>query len=323
MADATGFLPRSVGVLGAGAVGSYFGAVLARSGIEVRFTARAPHVEAIERDGLVVLHGADRWRVAVRASTDAAILRNVDVVLITVKTQDTHGAISELAPFAHPNMRVVSLQNGVDNAARIAERLPLPTYAAVVYVGAEMDGPGRVRHLGRGDLVLGKPRIVPARGEPASDLAAIAGMFEAAHVLCPVSAEIDRALWAKLTLNCALNAISAICDVPYGRMGAMPAVRAIMEEAVRETVTVAAADGVSLDVDELLAATWGLVDAMPRQYSSTAQDLQRQKSTEIDALNGYVAARGEALGVAVPVNRTLHTLVKLRESSAAGEAKSA
>jgi hypothetical protein len=88
-----------------------------------------------------------------------------------------------------------------------------------------------------------------------------------------------------------------------------------MEDAVRETVAVARADGVALDADELVAATWTLAGAMAGQYSSTAQDLQRGKPTEIDALNGFVAERGAALGVPTPVNRMLHALVKLRESA--------
>jgi 2-dehydropantoate 2-reductase len=100
-------------------------------------------------------------------------------------------------------------------------------------------------------------------------------------------------------------------------MAASPAIRAVMEDAVRETVAVARAEGVVLDADELVAATWALAAAMAQQYSSTAQDIQRGKPTEIDALNGFVAQRGDALGVATPVNRALHALVRLREANPA------
>ena len=208
----------------------------------------------------------------------------------------------------------MSLQNGVDNAERIAAVLGNPVYAAVVYVGVQMAGPGQVRHTGRGDLVVGVPRALRARGDSEGDLTAISAMFERAGIACPVDADIEAALWTKLTLNCAFNAISALGDSPYGRMAASVPVRDVMETVVREAVRVAHAAGVAIDAEAIVATTWKLAASMPDQYSSTAQDVQRGKTTEIDALNGYVARRGAALGVDAPVNRTLHALVKLREA---------
>ncbi len=248
-----------------------------------------------------------------RAATDVRAARDADVVLVAVKTPDTTTAAGALAPHLRPDARVLSLQNGVDNAARIAAVLPQPVYAAVVYVGAYLEGPGRVRHTGRGDLAIGVPRSLAARGDADGDLRAIAAMFESAGVACPIASDIEAALWTKLTLNCAFNAVSALGNARYGRMAAVPAVRAVMDAAVRETVAVARAEGLGLDADELIAATWKLAAAMAEQYSSTAQDIQRGKPTEIDALNGFVAERGAALGIPTPVNRTLHALVKLRE----------
>ncbi len=289
MPDPAPFAPRSVAVLGAGAVGSYYGAMLARAGVDVTLIARAPHADAIARDGLCVLQDGATWRVDSRSATDTAAAHAADVVLVAVKSPDTADAAGLLAPVLRADARVVSLQNGVDNAARIGARLAQPVYAAVVYVGAHMDGPGRVRHTGRGDLVLGVPRALAARGDAAGDLRAIAAMFESAGVPCPVSPDIDAALWTKLALNCAFNAVSALGHARYGRMAADAAVRGVMEDAVRETVAVARAEGVALDDGELIASTWQLAAAMAEQFSSTAQDLQRGKTTEIDALNGFVA----------------------------------
>ena len=307
------FAPRSVAVLGAGAVGSYFGAVLARAGVAVTLIGRPLHATAIERDGLRVVQDGGDWHVRVHAVTEARAARDADVVLVTVKTPDTSEAARALAPYLRSDARVVSLQNGVDNAARLAAVLPQPVYAAVVYVGAYMDGPGRVRHTGRGGLVIGVPRSLVARGDADGDIRGIAAMFESAGVGCLVSPDIEAALWTKLTLNCAFNAVSAIGNARYGRMAATPAIRVVMEDAVRETVAVANADGIALDADVLVAATWKLATEMAEQYSSTAQDIQRGKPTEIDALNGFVARRGAALEIPAPVNRTLHALVKLRE----------
>ena len=307
-------MPATVAVIGAGAVGSYYGARLARAGLDVTLVARPAHVAAIERDGLCVLENGTEWRARLRASTDSNAAARADLVLVTVKTPDTAVACAPLAGSLSPDARIVSLQNGVDNAERIAAVLGNPVYAAVVYVGVQMAGPGRVRHTGRGDLVIGVPRVLAGRGDTECDLSGIAAIFEKAGIPCPRDPDIEAALWTKLTLNCAFNAVSALGDSPYGRMAESTPIRGVMETVVREAVSVARAAGVAIDADAVVAAMWKLAASMPRQYSSTAQDMQRGKATEIDALNGYVAERGAALGVDAPVNRTLHALVKLREA---------
>ncbi len=309
------FAPVSIAILGAGAVGSYYGARLARAGFRVTLIGRPAHVEAINRNGLAIVEADGEWRVDIAATTDAgAAVGAADLVLVTVKSPDTAAAVRATADALPPGARLVSMQNGVDNAERIAGETPLPVYAAVVYVGTVNEAPGRVRHTGRGDLVLGVPRSLAGRGDAAGDLAAIAALFERAGIACPVSRDIESALWSKLVLNAAFNAISALGNSRYGTMAALPPVRAVMEDGVRETVAVARADGAALDAEEMIAATWKLAAAMGQQLSSTAQDLARGKATEIDSLNGFVTERGAALGVPTPVNRTLHALVKLREA---------
>ncbi len=302
-----------VAVLGAGAVGCYYGGMLARAGVAVTLIGRATHVEAIRRDGLVIEWSDRRETIRVGASTDVATVRDAQVVLVCVKSPDTDAAARSLAPHLAADAVVASLQNGVDNAERLRAVLPQPVFAAVVYVGAYMDGPGIVRHTGRGDLVLGTSRADAARPEIARRLAAVAALFEAAGIACPLSDDIDAALWTKLVINCAFNAVSALGRARYGRMARDAGTRTLMEGTVRESVAVARAAGVALDERKLIDAVWGVADALAQQYSSTAQDILRGKRTEIDALNGLVAARGAALGVDTPINRTLHALVRLRE----------
>lgn len=303
-----------VAVLGAGAVGCYFGGMLARAGVPVTLIGRPVHVDAIARNGLVIEFADRREVVQVAATTDVSGVVDADVVLVCVKSQDTEDAARALAPQVRGDPVIVSLQNGVDNATRLASVLDNPVFAAVVYVGTSMDGPGIVRHAGRGDLVLGAARGIAADPAIRQRLREIAALFEGAGVACPVSDDIDAALWTKLVINCAFNAASALGRARYGRMAREPAVRETMIAAVREAVAVARADAVALDEASLIAAVWNVADSMAGQFSSTAQDILRGKRTEIDALNGYVARRGEALGVPVPVNRTLHALVKLREA---------
>jgi 2-dehydropantoate 2-reductase len=303
-----------VAVLGAGAVGCYYGGLLARAGNPVRLVGRPAHVEAIRRDGLVIEWADRRETIRTDATTDVAAVHEAGVVLVCVKSPDTDAAALSLRPHLAPDAILVTLQNGVDNAERLRAVLPQTVFAAVVYVGAYMSAPGVVRHTGRGDLVLGAARADAARPGVGERLSGVAAMFEAAGIACPLSADIDAALWTKLVINCAFNAVSALGRARYGRMAREPAVRALMEGAVRETVAVARASGVGLDERRLIDAVWGVADALAQQYSSTAQDVLRGKPTEIDALNGFVAARGAALGVDVPINRTLFALVKLREA---------
>jgi 2-dehydropantoate 2-reductase len=310
MAD--GAQPR-VAVLGAGAVGCYYGGLLARAGVPVTLIGRATHVDAIRRDGLVIEWANRRETIRLAAATGVDAVRDADLVLVCVKSPDTGDAGRSLRPHLRPDAVVASLQNGVDNADRLRAELAQPVLAAVVYVGAYINGPGIVRHTGRGDLVLGAARADRERPGIAGQLAAVAAIFERAGIRCPVSGDIDAALWTKLVINCAFNAVSALGRARYGRMAREPGIRALMEGTVRESVAVARASGVALDERKLFDAVWGVADALAQQYSSTAQDILRGKRTEIDALNGLVAARGAALGVDVPINRTLHALVRLRE----------
>lgn len=309
-----------VAVVGAGAVGCYYGGMLARAGCPVTLIGRPAHVDAIVRDGLLLDTLAFKERVGARAGTDMAAARGAQLVLFCVKSTDTEAAARELAPHLAPDAELLSMQNGVDNVERLRACLRAPVFAAVVYVAAAMAGPGHVRHTGRGDLVIGP--LAP--DEPAGTRAALerlAGWLRRAQVPCVVSDNVEGELWAKLLVNCAYNAISALGRARYRRIGASPAALAVMDEAVREVIAVAKAAGVRLPDGDLVEQARRISVSMAGATSSTAQDIARGRRTEIDHLNGYVVRRGEALGVATPVNRTLHALVKLLEEAAADEAR--
>jgi len=301
-------------VLGAGAVGCYYGGMLARAGHPVTLIGRAPHVEAFEKSGLRFEGLKFDERVAVAASTKAAAVRGAKLVLFCVKSTDTEPAAAQIAPFLAADAIVVNLQNGVDNTERIrgilqTARVPCPVIPAVVYVATEMAGPGHLRHHGRGDLVVGSLN----RNFPDELIAKIKAWFEAAGVPVVISDNVAGELWAKLVVNCAYNALSAITQLPYGRMIEGAGIRETMRAVVEETLAVAKASGVAMAPD-MLAKVYKIAEAMPTQFSSTAQDLARGKPTEIDHLNGYVVRRGEALGIPTPANQVLHALVKLLES---------
>jgi 2-dehydropantoate 2-reductase len=307
-----GAAPR-VAVVGAGAVGCYYGGMLARAGVPVVLVGRPVHVEAVRREGLRLTTATFDEHVPVDAGTDIAAVSSAGLVLVCVKSTDTEATAAQLAAHLAPGARVLSLQNGVDNAARLQAAMQRPVSPAVVYVASEMGGPGHVRHMGRGELVIPVDIGVAAGNGMSSD--DVVALFARAGVPVELSDNVIGALWGKLVLNCGYNALSAITQVPYGRLVTLPGMAQTVRSAVLECLAVADALGIIVPGD-VFAAVDRIATSMPGQVSSTCQDLRRGKPTEIDHLNGYVAAEGDRLGVATPVNRVLHALVKALESAA-------
>ena len=304
--------PR-VAVVGAGAVGGYFGGMLARAGAHVTLIGRPAHVDVWTRDGLFLDSLTFQERIPVAASTEIAAAGDADLVLFSVKSLDTEETARQLAPHLQGDALVVSLQNGVDNVARTRAAANLDPIAAVVYVASSMPAPGRVKHSGRGDLLIGD---LPGRVHPSREAALrrVAAWFEAAGVPCRMSPDIEADLWVKLVTNVGLNAISAVVNETYGAIVANPESRETVRQLVTECVAVARAGGVALPPDDYVQMVWRFAEKVGAVYSSTAQDLERGKPTEIDALNGIVVRRGAELGVPTPVNQSLVALVKLREA---------
>jgi 2-dehydropantoate 2-reductase len=299
-----------VAVVGAGAVGCYYGGMLARAGVPVTLVGRPAHVEAMRRDGLRLSSAAFDEHIRVDASTDTAAVAGAALVLVCVKSTDTEATAAGLAAHLAPGACVLSLQNGVDNAGRAQAVLGRPVAPAVVYVACEMAGPGHVRHLGRGELVI--PADIGGAGGGWSS-ADIVALFATAGVPVELSGNVIGALWAKLLLNCGYNALSAITDLPYGRLVTLPGIAQTVHDAVAECLAVAQALQLAIPGD-VRAAVERIATSMPGQVSSTCQDLRRGKPTEIDHLNGYIVREGERLGVATPINRALWALVKALET---------
>jgi 2-dehydropantoate 2-reductase len=309
--------------VGAGAVGCFFGAKLARAGCPVIFIGRAgPNagIDALARSGLRIDSPEFQESLRVETSKDPAAVCRADIVLICVKTIDTAAAAASLAPHLRRDSIVVSLQNGVENEATIRQALaaagladPPAILPAVVYVGVSMPQPGQLKHTGRGDLVVGVGND-PGR---APHVERVAQLFLRAAVPCRVSDNIEGDLWVKLVWNCAGNAVSALGRASYGVAGRLEPSQWVMTTAGDEAVAVARAAGVRLPDVDLKGMGLKLATALGSAISSTSQDVERGRRTEIDSLNGYIARRGAELGVPTPVNRTLWALVKLREATAA------
>jgi 2-dehydropantoate 2-reductase len=304
--------------MGAGAVGSYFGGMLARAGARVTLIARPNHVQAIRKNGLLLDTATFKEHVAINASTDLADVRDAQFVLFCVKTLDTENAARAIAPHLSPNTIVISLQNGVDNVARIRAASRINALPAVVYVAAALPEPGHVKHSGRGEWIVGEyAGAAPPPAGGSSRPERVAELCAAAGIPCRVSQNIEADQWTKMLMNCAGNAVTAIAQTSFAHIARNLDTREVLRTVINECIVVARKAGVKLpDVD------WtdrGLKNAetLGEATSSTAQDIARGKKTEIDSLNGYIVRRGKELGVPTPVNMTLFALIKLIEETSA------
>lgn len=295
-----------IAIMGAGAVGCYYGAMLARAGCPVALVARRRHADAVNERGLLLERADFAAHVPVAATTEPSGVAGADVVLFCVKSSDSRAAALAMAPHLKEGATVLSLQNGVENVEALQSVLPRGVVRAVVFVAAEMAGDGHVRHNGRGELTIG----------PSPHSEAIARTFGAAGIPVTVSPDVLGVAWRKLVVNCSWNALSALTQMPYGPLGRSEGVPGVIAAVVGECAAVAAADGVAIPADYADTVIASTIDTMPDQRSSTAQDLARGKQSEIGFLNGYVVRRGAELGVATPVNLTLQTLVRLAEGRA-------
>jgi len=293
--------------------------MLARAGAPVTLIGRAQHVEAITHNGLFLDAMHFQQQIPVTASTEMRDARDAEVILLCVKTPATVETAKSLAPYVARGVVVLSLQNGVDNVERIRSATPIEAFPAVVYVAAEMTAPGRVKHTGRGDLIIGD--LLGHAQEEATrqrQLESIAVLFERAGVPCRISDNIEGELWTKMIINCTYNPISALSRARYHRLVENPWTREVMIRAVQEALAVARAAGIRLPDADMIEVVLKIGDSMANATSSTAQDLARGKLTEIDSLNGYLTRRGAEVGVGTPVNQTLHALLKLLEEQVAG-----
>lgn len=299
--------PR-IAVVGAGAVGGYFGGMFARAGAPTVFIGRQHFADAVNSKGLVLdtLHGQER--IKANATVEMSAVRDCSLILFCVKANNTSATATQMAPFVRSDATVVCLQNGVDNAYQVRTVANVAAVPAAVYVAVSVPESGRVKHLARGDLII---------GPPSERTTHLADLFIRAGIPCRISDNIEGELWVKLLRNCALNAISALGHVRYGEIARNTDAKQLMTRIVDEVLAVARAARVVLpgvhDRESGMAAAMELAAQMSDALSSTAQDLNRGRLTEIDALNGYIARRGTELGVGVPVNHALFTLVKLAE----------
>ena len=290
--------------------------MLARAGHKVTLIGREAHMQVVANHGLQLdLANSSRIEnIRLETSTNISAVKDADLILFCVKSTDSEVVARDIAAHLLPQAVVVSLQNGVENSMQISRHIKNAVIPAVVYVATEITAPGYVKHHGRGDLVIGA-MSPPRLNHPHQTLADIVELFESAQVGVRISDNVMVELWSKLMVNCAFNAISGLSQLSYGNLALLDSIRATQATVVIEVIAVAKADGVVLSEPEALQTVANIAMAMPGQKSSTAQDMARRKTSEIDHLNGFIVRRGLAHGIATPANQALYALVKLVESS--------
>ena len=296
----------SVLVYGAGAVGAFFGGLLARAGEDVRFVARGRQLQALRTRGLTIdsttLGVIDIPALAMFESAAAA--GACDVVLVCVKTQQIPAILDDLATSVRRGTVIVPLQNGVEADEQLAARFPDAfVVPAVVYVGATVDVPGVVTHVAAGTIGIG-----PRREEDRHVLPAVRDLLARTGQPVHVSNDIQRERWHKLMWNAAFNSVSAITGRTPAELVSEPDTRELVVAIMREVLTVGRAGGVDLrpeDIDKHLAWTADAVSVR----TSTMVDRERGREMESDGLIGVVARKGKALGVETPLTGVVYTLL--------------
>ena len=296
-------------ILGAGALGSTFGAWLSEAGHDTWLLNRPnAHLDAIAHDGLEVTTTDGTRRLQVRTAVDAEAVGVVDLVVVLVKSFATTAAMTQARALVGLHTLVLSLQNGLGHEELLAEIVGQErVIAGKTYVGGVLLGPGQIR-----SGVVGKRTIIgELDGQLSARVQAVAAVFDNAGLATTVSGNILGTLWDKLLVNVATGALTGITQLTYGQLYSEPLLRDVALQAVGEAIAVAHAAGVELGLREPQAA-WELArDGLPTSFkTSLLQSLQKGSITEIDFINGAVVRLGQQYRVPTPVNATLVACIK-------------
>lgn len=307
-----------IAVIGTGAVGGYFGAKLAAAGHELVFVARGPHLDTLRRDGLRIISAAGDGLVKNATFTSPAeAAGETDLALVCVKSHDTESATQACARLIGAKTTILSLQNGIDNAERLGKLFdPDRLLAGVVYIGAQIDGPGVIRHFNGGKIVFGRPD-----GKVDTRAQTVEQAFSGAAIPCELRSDIQRIQWAKLLWNAPFCAISCLARANVGEIVESPALTRLALDCMAEVQSAARTRGIELRpalFDETIAFSRGLGDFKP----SMLQDLEARKPLEYDAINGIVVKLLSQAGQPAPINQSFYALLQQLDRKTREEAVS-
>lgn len=300
-----------IAVVGAGAMGSRFGAELQRAGhVVLLVDPWSAHVDAIqERGGLLVDGDTESTLVPVSASLPASSSGRMELILVFGKAMQTASLIRSASHLVSKSTIVLTLQNGLGNIEALGEVVPRQNLVAgVTTIGTELLGPGRIRSLGTGDTY-----VMQVDGATGTAVGAVVDAFADSAIPVTTSSDVQSMIWTKVAFNCVLNTLCTLMQCPVSTLRLYPGFFDVAEEMINEIVQVAAAEGVTVDPVEVRSIIEGATDpkASGHHLPSMLQDLLNERPTEIEHLNGEVVRRGERHAIATPVNRLIHHLVRM------------
>jgi 2-dehydropantoate 2-reductase len=305
-----------VAVIGAGAIGGFYGGLLARAGHDVRFLARGQHLLAMQQHGLHIQSAQfGEFTIQAPASNDPSDLGpgTADLVLFGVKTYDLEQAAPAARALLAADGALLTFQNGVDAPDRLAELIDAER-VLIGTTGLETTvlEPGVIGHLSNSHYVF----VGALHGPPTPRVAGVVETLQAAGVNAVEAADGHRALWEKAYVLLPMATITSVCQSPIGPIRDLPETRALLEALLDEVTAVAGAYGYGLPAARERAS--GIIYGWAYDgKASMARDFERGKRTELEALTGTLVRMADAKNVAVPVSRTAYALLKLRVSTSA------
>jgi 2-dehydropantoate 2-reductase len=298
-------------IMGAGAMGSLFGGLLALSGEEVWLVdIREDHIQALVSTGLTVEEGGKKQRIPVHATKEVASIGKADLILFFVKAYHTEKAVSDALVLQKEDTVFLTLQNGLGNEEAICKRVdPRKVVLGVTNHGATFLGPGRIRHAGWGKTYIGE-----LDGKVTARVTQLAQVFTQAGIETEVSSNIQSLVWNKLFINVGINPVAALTGLKNGHLLDYPETLRLMEALVSEAVAVARKKGILIEGNPIEKVK-AVAEATRENRCSMGQDFDNRRKTEIDAINGAVVREAERLGISVPYNQMITDLVKVIEKN--------
>jgi 2-dehydropantoate 2-reductase len=302
-----------ISILGAGAMGSLFGGLLAEAGHAVELLDVNPaQIAAVREHGLLIRNDAGERRLALPIMQPGEAVTQPDWLLIFTKTMHTQGALAAAKHLIGPQTRLLSLQNGLGNAEKLAGFADASRIAiGMTTVPADLVAPGEVHSHGES-----KTRVVMVDGSTDAALDALASALDAAGLPCAVDPDAVVAIWEKVAFNVALNSLCAVTQRTVGGLGSAAEGRDLAHAVAREVLAVAQAEGLAVSSERAHATIDHALDHHGGHKPSMLQDLLAGRPTEIETLNGAVVRFAEMHGIAVARTEALYALVKMAEQSA-------
>ena len=297
-----------IAVMGAGAIGGYFGGRLAKAGFDVSFIARGAHLDVIRKNGLKVLSPLGDFTIHPATVTDdPAEVGPVDVILFMVKNYDTLRAAEQIRPLVGPDTAIIPFQNGVEARAMLSNVLGARhVLGGVAFIPASILEPGVIKHNAElAKLVFGEfDKQITTR------VVAFLDALEKAGVTGEIPADISMVLWSKLMFLTSMSAINCITRQPAGLVQSDEETIALYMDAMHEVAAVAAAHGVFLG-EEAITNNMALAQSFPpNNKTSMFQDLEAGRRLEIDYLSGAVVRLGREKGIETPIHRTAWVAIR-------------